>query len=201
MKHVIALLVLLIVVGGIVLLIGVVWGISLNNTLVRLDQDVNEKWAQVQNVYQRRADLIPNLVETVRGFAAQERTVLTEVTQARARATGVQLTPEALNDPKAMERFQAAQQQLSGALSRLLVTVERYPDLKSNQNFLALQSQLEGTENRIVVERRRYNEAVRDYNTRIGLFPHRIVASYLGFKPKAYFEAAADAATAPKVKF
>jgi LemA protein len=201
MKHVVLLLVLLLLVGGLVAAVGVVWGIGVNNALVRAEQDVNEKWAQVQNVYQRRADLIPNLVETVRGFATQERTVLTEVTQARARATGVQLTPEALNDPKAMERFQAAQQQLSGALSRLLVTVERYPDLKSNQNFLALQSQLEGTENRIVVERRRYNEAVGEYNTRLSLFPQRIVASFAGFKPKAYFEAAPDAATAPKVKF
>ena len=201
MKHLVLLAILLVVVGGILLVAGVVWGISVNNSLVRLEQDVNEKGAQVQNVYQRRADLIPNLVETVRGFAAQERAVLTEVTEARARATGVQLTPEALNDPKAMERFQAAQQQLSGALSRLLVTVERYPELKSNQNFLALQSQLEGTENRIVVERRRYNESVRDYNTRLGLFPHRIVASFAGFKPKAYFEAAPDATTAPKVKF
>ena len=201
MKHVVLLLVLLLLVGGLVAVVGVVWGIGVNNALVRAEQDVNEKGAQVQNVYQRRADLIPNLVETVKGFATQERTVLTEVTQARSRATGVQLTPEALNDPKAMERFQAAQQQLSGALSRLLVTVERYPDLKSNQNFLALQSQLEGTENRIVVERRRYNEAVREYNTRLSLFPHRIVASFAGFKPKAYFEAAPDAATAPKVKF
>lgn len=201
MKHLVLLLILLVVVGGIVAVVGVVWGIGVNNSLVRADQDVNEKWSQVQNVYQRRADLIPNLVETVRGFANQERTVLTEVTQARARATGVQLTPEALNDPKAMERFQAAQQQLSGALSRLLVTVERYPELKSNQNFLALQSQLEGTENRIVVERRRYNEAVRDYNTRLSVFPNRLVASFAGFKPKTYFEAAPDAATAPKVKF
>jgi LemA protein len=201
MKHVILLVVLLLVVGVLIGGVGVVWGISVNNNLVRAEQDVSEKWAQVQNVYQRRADLIPNLVETVRGFAAQERTVLTEVTQARARATGVQLTPEALNDPKAMERFQAAQQQLSGALSRLLVTVERYPELKSNQNFLSLQAQLEGTENRIVVERRRYNEAVRDYNTRLALFPHRLVASFAGFKPKTYFEAAPDAATAPKVKF
>ena len=201
MKHVILLLVLLVVIGGLVGVVGLVWGIGVNNSLVRAEQDVNEKWAQVQNVYQRRADLIPNLVETVRGFATQERTVLTEVTQARARATGVQLTPEALNDPKAMERFQAAQQQLSGALSRLLVTVERYPELKSNQNFLALQTQLEGTENRIVVERRRYNEAVREYNTQLSLFPRRIVASIAGFKPKAYFEAAPDAATAPKVKF
>jgi len=201
MKHLVLLLILLVVVGGIIAVVGVVWGIGVNNSLVRAEQDVNEKWAQVQNVYQRRADLIPNLVETVRGFANQERTVLTEVTQARARATGVQLTPEALNDPKAMERFQAAQQQLSGALSRLLVTVERYPELKSNQNFLALQSQLEGTENRIVVERRRYNETVREYNTRLSVFPNRLVASFAGFKPKAYFEAAPDAATAPKVKF
>jgi len=201
MKHLVLLLILVLVVGGLVGVVGVVWGIGVNNSLVRADQDVNEKWAQVQNVYQRRADLIPNLVETVRGFATQERTVLTEVTQARARATGVQLTPEALNDPKAMERFQAAQQQLSGALSRLLVTVERYPELKSNQNFLALQSQLEGTENRIVVERRRYNEAVREYNTQVSLFPRRIVANFSGFKSKAYFEAAPDAATAPKVKF
>jgi LemA protein len=179
----------------------VVWGIGLNNQLVRADQDVNEKWAQVQNVYQRRADLIPNLVETVKGFAAQERTVLEEVTRARASASSIQLTPEALNDPKAMERFQAAQAQLSGALSRLLVTVERYPDLKSNQNFLQLQSQLEGTENRIAVERRRFNESVREYNTRLRLFPGSVVAGMVGFRPKAFFEAAPDAATPPKVKF
>ncbi len=177
------------------------WAVSVNNELVRLEQSVNEKWAQVQNVYQRRADLVPNLVETVRGFAAQERTVLEEVTKARASATGVQLTPEALNDPKALERFQAAQNQLSGALSRLLVVVERYPDLKSNQNFLALQTQLEGTENRIAVERRRFNEAVRDYNTRLRLFPGSVVARFAGFGPKAFFEATADAAAPPKVKF
>src|SRR5881398_1678878 len=147
------------------------------------------------------AVLVPNLVETVKGFAAQERTVLEEVTRARASASSIQLTPQALNDPKALERFQAAQNQLSGALSRLLVTVERYPDLKSNQNFLALQTQLEGTENRITVERRKFNEAVRDYNTRLRLFPGSIVASMAGFQPKAFFEAAPDAATAPKVKF
>jgi LemA protein len=155
----------------------------------------------VQNVYQRRADLVPNLVETVKGFATQERTVLEEVTRARASATSIQLTPQALNDPKALERFQAAQTQLSGALSRLLVAVERYPDLKSNQNFLALQSQLEGTENRITQERRKYNEAVRDYNTSVRLFPGSIVAGISGFQQKAFFEAAQDAATAPKVKF
>jgi LemA protein len=178
-----------------------VWGVGVNNQLVQSEQTVNEKWAQVQNVYQRRADLIPNLVETVKGFATQERTVLAEVTRARASASSIQLTPEALNDPKALERFQAAQSQLSGALSRLLVTVERYPELKSNQNFLSLQSQLEGTENRIAVERRRFNEAVREYNTRLRLFPGSIVARLAGFQPKAFFEATPDAATPPKVKF
>ncbi len=177
------------------------WAVSVNNQLVRLEQDVNESWAQVQNVYQRRADLIPNLVETVRGFAAQEREVLESVTRARAAATGVQLTPEALNDPRALERFQQAQQQLDGALSRLLVVVERYPQLRSSENFLALQTQLEGTENRIAVERRRFNQAVRDYNTRLRLFPGRLVASLVGFEPKAFFEASPDAATPPRVKF
>jgi len=189
----VVLVVLAVALGG--------WIISVNNQLVRLEQSVNGTWAQVQNVYQRRADLIPNLVETVKGFAAQERTVLEEVTRARASASGVQLTPEALNDPKALERFQAVQNQLSGALSRLLVTVERYPELKSNQNFLALQTQLEGTENRIAVERRRYNEAVREYNTRLRLFPASLVAGLVGFQPKAFFEAAPGAAEPPKVKF
>jgi LemA protein len=192
----VALVVVAIVVVGLA-----AWAISVNNQLVRLDQDVNEKWSQVENVYQRRADLVPNLVETVKGFAAQERAVLTEVTEARARATGVTLTPEALNDPKALERFQAAQGQLSGALSRLLVVVERYPELKSNANFLALQTQLEGTENRIAVERRRFNESVRDYNTRVRLFPGNLVAGLAGYQPKVFFEATPDAATPPKVKF
>jgi LemA protein len=177
------------------------WAISVNNQLVRLDQTVSEKWAQVQNVYQRRADLIPNLVETVKGYASQERTVLNEVTSARARASSIQLSPEALNDPSALRRFQDAQRELGGALSRLLVTVERYPELKSNQNFLALQSQLEGTENRIAVERRRFNEAVREYNTRVRLFPGSAVAAARGFRDKAFFEAAPDAQAPPKVKF
>jgi LemA protein len=193
---VIGLVVVAIVVVG---LLG--WAVSVNNQLVTLDQNVNEKWAQVQNVYQRRADLIPNLVETVKGFAAQERTVLNEVTQARASASGIRLTPEALNDPQALKNFQAAQNQLSGALSRLLVTVERYPELKSNANFLALQTQLEGTENRITVERQRFNEAVREYNTRLRLFPASLVASIMGFRPKAFFEATPESATPPKVKF
>jgi len=193
---VIALVVIALIVGAVL-----VWAVGINNQLVTLEQNVNEKWAQVQNVYQRRADLIPNLVETVKGFAAQERAVLTEVTQARANATSIRLTPEALNDPQAMAKFQAAQNQLSGALSRLLVTVERYPELKSNANFLALQTQLEGTENRITVERQRYNEAVREYNTRLRLFPGGIIGSLMGFRPKAFFEATAGSETPPKVKF
>ena len=193
---------LIALVAVVIFVVGILaWAVSVNNQLVVAEQNVNEKWAQVQNVYQRRADLVPNLVETVKGFAAQERTVLEEVTRARASASSIQLTPQALTDPKALERFQAAQNQLSGALSRLLVTVERYPDLKSNANFLALQTQLEGTENRITVERRRFNEAVRDYNTRLRLFPGSVVASLGGYQAKAFFEATPDAATAPKVKF
>ena len=190
------LVVLLVIVGG-----AVAWVAGLNNQLVGLEQNVNEKWAQVQNVYQRRTDLIPNLVETVKGFAAQERTVLNEVISARARASAIQLPPEALSDPSALRQFQAAQNQLGGALSRLLVTVERYPELRSNQNFLTLQSQLEGTENRITVERQRFNEAVREYNTRLRIFPGSIVAGMQGFREKAFFEATPGAATPPKVKF
>jgi LemA protein len=193
----------LIVLGVIALIVvgAVMWGIGVNNDLVRSEQLVNEKWAQVENVYQRRADLIPNLVETVKGFAAQERTVLEEVTKARASVAGIKATPELLNDPAAFRKFQEAQTQLGGALSRLLVTVERYPDLKSNQNFLALQSQLEGTENRITVERMRFNEAVREYNTRLRLFPGSLVASLRGFKEKAFFQAAPGSEQVPKVKF
>jgi LemA protein len=193
----------LIVLGVIVLIlvIGFASLFGVYNGFVTAEQSVNEKWAQVQNVYQRRADLIPNLVETVKGFAAQERTVLEEVTKARASVAGIKATPELLNDPVAFKKFQDAQNQLGGALSRLLVTVERYPELKSNQNFLALQSQLEGTENRITVERMRFNEAVRDYNTKIKLMPGALVAGMMGFKEKAFFEAAPGSETVPKVKF
>jgi LemA protein len=193
----------LLVVGIIVLavVIGLGWGISVNNSLVTRDQAVQESWAQVQNVYQQRADLVPNLVETVKGFAAQERTVLEEVTRARASVAGIKLTPEMLNDPAALRKFQEAQAQLGGALSRLLVTVERYPDLKSNQNFLTLQSQLEGIENRVAVERRRFNETVREYNTEVRRFPGSLVASVRGFAEKPFFEAAPGSEAAPKVKF
>ena len=193
----------LIVIGVIVLIVvlGFATLFGVYNGFVAADQAVSEKWAQVQNVYQRRADLIPNLVETVKGFAAQEKTVLEEVTQARASAGSIKVTPELLNDPAAFKKFQDAQNQLGGALSRLLVTVERYPELKSNQNFLALQSQLEGTENRITVERQRFNEAVRDYNTKIKLMPWAVVARLAGFKEKAFFESAPGSETVPKVKF
>ena len=197
MKAIIVVLVILaLVVGGLFM-----WGVGVNNRLVTSEQGVNGAWAQVQAVYQRRADLIPNLVETVKGFAAQERTVLEEVTRARASASQMTLSPEMLNDPAALKKFQDAQGALGGALSRLLVTVERYPELKSNANFLALQSQLEGTENRITVERRRFNEAVQAYNTQIRLFPGSLVATFRGFKEKAYFEAAPGSEAAPKVKF
>jgi LemA protein len=193
----------LIVIGVIVLIVvlGFATLFGVYNGFVAADQAVSEKWAQVQNVYQRRADLIPNLVETVKGFAAQEKTVLEEVTQARASAGSIKATPELLNDPAAFKKFQDAQNQLGGALSRLLVTVERYPELKSNQNFLALQSQLEGTENRITVERQRFNEAVRDYNTKVKLMPWAVVARLAGFKEKAFFESAPGSETVPKVKF
>jgi LemA protein len=191
------------VVGAIVAIVIalLVWGTGVNNRLVTSDQNVGEKWAQVQNVYQRRADLIPNLVETVRGYAAQEREVLEEVTRARASAGSIQVTPEMLDNPEALKKFQQVQNELGAALSRLLVTIERYPDLKSNQNFLALQSQLEGTENRIAVERRRFNEAVRDYNTQVKRLPDSLVASLRGFREKAFFEAAPGGEVAPKVKF
>ena len=188
-------------VVAVVALAAVGWFVSVGNDLVAKDQAVQEAWAQVQNVYQRRADLIPNLVETVKGFAAQERTVLEEVTRARAAASSIQVTPEVLNDPAALRKFQEVQSQLGSALSRLLVTVERYPDLKSNQNFLALQSQLEGTENRIAVERRRYNEVVREYNTAVRRFPGSLVASMRGFRDRAFFEATPGSETPPAIKF
>jgi LemA protein len=186
---------------ALIVIIGLGWAVSVNNRLVGRDQTVQESWAQVQNIYQQRADLVPNLVETVRGFAAQERTVLEEVTRARANVAGIKVTPEVLNDPAALRKFQEAQNQLSGALSRLLVTVERYPELKSNQNFLQLQSQLESIENRVAVERRRFNESVRDYNTEVRRVPGSLVASFRGFREKPFFEAAPGSEAAPKIKF
>ena len=159
------------------------------------------QWSQVENQYQRRADLIPNLVNTVKGYADFEKEVLTKVTEARARVSQFNITPEVLNDPQAFAKFQSLQGELSGALSRLLVTVENYPQLKANENFLQLQAQLEGTENRISVERKKFNEVVQSYNTTIKRFPASMLAGMFGFGEKQYFKAIQGADTPPKVEF
>jgi LemA protein len=179
----------------------VFYGISVNNSLVSQEENVNSAWAQVENQYQRRADLIPNLVNTVRGAADFESETLTEVIEARSRATSVNIDASDLNNPQAFQQFQEAQSQLSGALSRLLVTVERYPELKANQNFRDLQAQLEGTENRIATERRRFNQAAQAYNTKVRRFPASLIASIAGFDQKQYFQADEGAQEAPTVDF
>ena len=172
------------------------------NSVPTAEEEVNARWGEVQNQYQRRADLIPNLVATVKGFAGQEERVLTQVTQARAAATSINVTTNDLSDPATFQRFQAAQNQLTQALGQLRTVVEAYPQLTSNQNFLSLQSQLEGTENRITIARRDYNEAVQAYNTRIRTFPDAIGARvFYGAKPKQSFQAQAGSEVAPQVNF
>ena len=172
------------------------------NNMVKLDEGVKEKWSQVENVYQRRYDLIPNLVNTVKGIAAHEKETFTAVTEARAKAGGTfNISEQVLNDPAMFQKFQQAQSSLGGALQRLIVVMEKYPDLKANQNFLALQDQLEGTENRIAVERKRFNEAARYYNIYIKMFPKVILANMFGFDEKQYFKSAEGAEEAPKVEF
>ncbi len=173
------------------------------NTIQTQDEAVTAAWSNVVSQYQRRADLIPNLVATVKGFAAQEQAVLIGVTEARARATSVQLTPEMLNDPEALKKFQAAQGELTGALKSLLVVVERYPDLKSDQNFRDLQAQLEGTENRIAVERNRYIEAVQNFNSTVRRFPVNLTAMIFGYdvKPNFAVENEAEISQPPTVDF
>lgn len=177
--------------------------VGLYNSLVGAEQQVEQSWAQVENAYQRRADLVPNLVATVKGSAAFERETLQQVVEARSRVGQVSAgaTAEILDDPQRFAQFQAAQDQLSSALSRLLVVVERYPELRSVANFTNLMAQLEGTENRIAVERRRYNEAAQAYNTRVLRLPARLFAGLLGFEKKAYFTAVPGAETAPRVNF
>src|ERR1700694_5647559 len=194
--------------GGVLVIIAffaVVAGLGLMgsyNRLVKLQQSVDQSWAQVQNVYQRRADLIPNLVNTVSGAANFEKSTLIAVTNARASVGRVQLDPnKAPADAAQLEQFQAAQGQLSNALSRLLVVSERYPELRANQNFLGLQAQLEGTENRISVERNNYNEVVQRFNTAVRIFPTNLVAGMLGFSPRPFFNAQAGAERAPTVNF
>jgi len=194
----------LITLAVLVLLVVIAFGAFRNayNGMVELEESVNAAWAQVENQYQRRFDLIPNLVETVRGFAEQERETLTAVTEARSRAGGVmQMDDSFLDDPAAFERFQEAQAGLGSALQRLLVVTENYPVLQSNENFLALQDQLEGTENRIAVERMRFNEAAQRYNVYIRQFPRVIIANMTGFDEKAYFTAVTGADEAPQVEF
>jgi len=183
-----------------VLVAAFVWVKNVYNQMVVSDENVQAMWSQVENVYQRRADLIPNLVATVKGYAAHESETLESVVAARAKATQVTVDPENLT-PEALEQFNAAQGELSNALGRLLLIQENYPDLKANQNFLELQAQLEGTENRIATERMKYNEAAKYFNTGIRRFPDNIVASIFGFEKKGYFEAQAGAETAPKVEF
>jgi len=172
------------------------------NSVPTAEEQVNAKWGDLQADYQRRADLIPNLVNTVKGYAQQEKTVLTQVTEARAKASSIQLNASDLSDPAKVQAFQNAQNQLGSSVGRLLATFEAYPDLKSNQSFLALQDQLEGTENRINASRRDYNESVREYNTLIRTFPSAIGAKvFYGAKPKVPFEASSGAQTAPTVTF
>ncbi|HOI28262.1 MAG TPA: LemA family protein [Melioribacteraceae bacterium] len=177
------------------------WGVGVYNKLVGLNEGVSQAWSQVENQYQRRYDLIPNLVETVKGVAEFEKGTFTAVTEARAKVGQVRLSADQLGDPQAFQQFQQAQDGLSSALSRLLVVSENYPQLKANENFLQLQAQLEGTENRISVERMKFNQVVQDYNTQIKRFPAAIIAGITGFSEKQYFKAAEGAQQTPKVQF
>ncbi len=191
--------VVLLVILGVIAVIAMSFAGTYNG-LVQSEEQVNQAWSQVENVYQRRLDLIPNLVETVKGYAAHEKSTFVEVTEARSRAAGT-LSKDVINDPQKFQQFQESQGALSSALSRLLVIVERYPDLKANQNFMSLQTQLEGTENRISVERGRYNEAAQMFNTKLRQFPTNMIGGMFGFKTKEYFKAEVRAAEAPKVRF
>lgn len=191
-------IVTLVIVG--VLVIILLWGMGGYNKMVSQEEGVTSAWSQVENVYQRRADLIPNLVATVKGYAAHEQETLEGVVNARAKATQTTIDPANMT-PEAMAKFQAAQGDLSTALGKLMVVVERYPDLKANQNFLELQAQLEGTENRITVERQKFNDAAKSFNTLIRKFPKNIIAGMFGFERKEYFEAKEGAEEAPKVEF
>ncbi len=191
-------IIIIVVVVVLALIYG--WFKGTYNNMVTKSEAVKAQWSQVENVYQRRADLIPNLVNTVKGYATHEKETLEGVIEARSKATSVNIDANHLN-PQMLQQFQKAQDGLSQALSRLMVVVERYPDLKANQNFLELQAQLEGTENRIAVERRRFNQKTQEYNTYIKMFPRNILANMFGFTAKPYFKAEKGAEKAPKVKF
>lgn len=191
--------IVLIVIIGVVLFL-IAWAVGINNKLVTKEEGVNSQWANVENVYQRRLDLIPNLVNTVKGVADFEKQTLTDVIEARAKATSVQINPKNL-DEGSIQRFQEAQNGVSAALGRLMVVVEKYPELKATQNFSELQAQLEGTENRITVERKKFNETAQAFNTYVRKFPNVIFAGMFGFEQKAYFKSAEGAEKAPEVKF
>lgn len=191
----------IIIVIAVVIIGAIMWGTGIYNNLVGLDENVTQSWSQVENQYQRRADLIPNLVNTVKGVADFEKETYTAVTEARAKVNQINMTSDMLSDPNAFQQFQSAQDGLSSALSRLLVTVENYPQLKANENFSQLQAQLEGTENRISVERKKFNEVVQNYNTTVRRFPENLIAGFAGFAQKQYFQAAAGSDQAPKVEF
>ena len=191
-------IILICIAGALLLFAG--FCITKYNGLVDANAEVEKKWADVESVYQRRADLIPNLVATVKGYAEHEESTLQAVTDARTRATSITIDP-ATATPEQMEAWMVAQDEVSGALGRLLAVAESYPDLKANQNFLQLQAQLEGTENRISVERQKYNEAVKEYNVMVRRFPNNIIASMFGFDAKSMFEAQAGAEVAPVVVF
>ena len=188
------------VIVGIVALWFMIFG-GVYNGLVEREEGVTSAWAQVENVYQRRMDLVPNLVQTVKGYAAHESETLQNVVEARSKISQTNISSDAISDPSKLQAFQKMQGQLSSALSRLMVVVERYPDLKASKNFLALQSQLEGTENRISVERRRFNEAARNFNTYRRKFPNVIISNMMDFQKKAYFESDEGAQKAPQVQF
>jgi len=191
------------IAGGIIIIIFLIvsWATGKYNSFVGLNESVKSAWSQVENVYQRRADLVPNLVATVKGVANFEKETYTAVTEARAKVGQIKLTADQLSDPAAIQKFQQAQDGLGSALSRLLVVSENYPQLKANENFLQLQSQLEGTENRITVERQKYNQVATEYNTAIKRFPGVLIANFGGFREKEYFKAAAGSEQAPKVQF
>ena len=187
------------IVGGVVVLL-IIWGISVYNGLVKVQVGVEQEWSNVETQYQRRADLIGNLVATVKGYAEHEKSTLTDVITARAAATQTKIDAQNLT-PEKMKEFQAAQGELSSALGRLLVIIERYPDLKANQNFLELQAQLEGTENRIQVARRQYNTVAGEFNKKVRVFPTNIIAGLFGITTKPFFEADEASSKAPKVEF
>ncbi|MCK5221021.1 MAG: LemA family protein [Candidatus Aminicenantes bacterium] len=190
------------IIALVIVVILVMWGIKVNNNMVAKEENVKEKWSQVENVYQRRFDLIPNLVATVKGYAEHEKETFIAVTEARSKVGGqINVSDDIINNPQALQKFQQAQSSLGSALQRLMVVVEKYPDLKANENFLNLQNQLEGTENRIAVERRRFNEAAKEFNTYIKVIPNSFIASFRNFKEKVYFQADEGAKTAPKVEF